>query len=325
MKQIVGRLAGRLSFNPIPKKISLSSLCCNGGFNNFMDPLNSSECCNILVLNNSSRCFHVNNNHLRKDLSLFEIDIHNFFLKKNQILESNSFREHYENVVLGLLECPTNIKYNKSTYFVAAFMMECIFMLNLQKDREYLLEKALDLLNAGTYTELEISQKNALMVQIATSLQDVEKMKNAFDIFFKHVKEQLTQHSKFKKPLQLQLDDIIVGFSCAPHVGRYAEMSLLGNLIVDVFKAPQVLEFLNDQANTEQQIDYSAIYNLLKAYPIPNEPPKIQKAKKFKSITSTMKISAMVCSMNSEKEESIPNDVGDYTQNAEDLLEVHQW
>ena len=260
------------------------------------------------------------------DLSKFETDIHNFFLKRNQIMENENLKQHYESVVLSLLDCPTDIKYNKSTYFVAGFIMECIQILNLEKDRQYLLLKAIDILNAGKYTtEMEISQKNALLVQIATTLHDVDMMKKAFDNYFKFIKTQLVEYKKTKKPIQIALDDLAVGFSCAPHVGAYAEMALLGDLIVDVFNAPHVLEFFNDQANSEQQTDYSAIYKLLKAYPVPNEPIQSFDICKFKPTSCVFKMQSMVCSINSDKEESIPNDFDPIPLDSDQLLEIHQW
>lgn len=261
----------------------------------------------------------------KKNVFDYENDMHKFFTQKNQILESPSLCQHYENVLLELMDCPTDIRYHKSTYFVASFIIECIDLLNMEKDRDFLLLKAWDFLNAGTFTEVEVPQKNAMLVQLATLLHDIDKMEESFDVHFNYIKQQLVQYRQFKKPLQVPLDDIVIGFSCAPHVGKYAEMSLLGDLIVNVYKAPEVLELLNSQANTDQQIDYSAIYNILKAYPVPNEPILSEPMKKLTPISGHMKMTSMICWVNDNKEDTLVNDTEVITLDNNQLLELHQW
>ena len=276
-------------------------------------------------LSNYGRCGFSSSGFSMKDLLSFEKDIHEFNVKKHQVLENESLRQYYEGVVLNLLDCPTTIKQNKSTYFISAFIMECIQILNLQKDREYLLNKAWDVLDAGKYdTEMDISQKNALKVQIAITMHDLYKMEEAFNIYFDFIRSQLVQYKKTKRPIQIQLDDLVVGFNCAAHVGRFAEMALLGDLISEVFNAPEVFDFLNDEANKEQQLDYSAIYKLLKAYPIPNEPvTAMDTIAKYRPIHSKTSIKSMVYTINSEKEENLPTDPSDVEQ--QDLLDLHIW
>ncbi|KAG2378320.1 hypothetical protein C9374_008463 [Naegleria lovaniensis] len=280
---------------------------------------------NLNMYGSCLRKFSMNFVNRKKNLFDYETDMHKFFTQKNQILESPKLTQHYENVLLELLDCPTNVKYHKSTYFVASFIIECIDLLNMEKDREFLLLKAWDLLNAGTFSEVEIPQKNALQVQLATLLQDIDKMAESFDVHFNYIKQQLVQHRQLKKPLQIPLDDIVIGFSCAPHVGKYAEMSLLGDLIVNVYKAPELLEVLNTQANTDQQLDYSAIYNILKAYPIPNEPIQREPMKKLTPISGFMKITSMTCWINDNKEDTLVDDTESITLGSNDLLELHQW
>ncbi|KAL9658749.1 hypothetical protein ABK040_005904 [Willaertia magna] len=245
----------------------------NNKINSF---INNNYTCQYFNISLSNNNVTINKqDEISKEIFQYESEILYFFTQREKINYSPELKNKYETIVLKLLNIniPKNITLQQSSYFISLFLIECLQLFELENDREFILEKAFEILKISKIlTNNEKSQHLSLFIHIATLMKNLNLMNETFNNYFEFIQECLQKYRKNTNlQLPLQIDDIVIAFSCSPHIGKYSEMILLGDLIVNYFKGDSILSVLNDDANTEQQIDYSAIYKLLKAYTINNQ------------------------------------------------------